>query len=205
MILKIFTIIILFCFLYFILEILKRKLIINKIITRKIAHSSSVLLALALSFIVEKNIFMLITFFFLLFFIFSKYKNILTSIHIKTPKTYGEIFLPIALILLATFFYDNNFIFFSSLLVLGISDTITGLYNFKISKFISTLGSFLFFISSLFIIASTYLLTIEPLTTLLSLKLLMISMIITFIERRSTLGLDNLTVPLSLAILLLLI
>ena len=205
MILKIFTIIILFCFLYFILEILKRKLIINKIITRKIAHSSSVLLALSLSFIVEKNIFMLITFFFLLFFIFSKYKNILTSIHIKTPRTYGEIFLPIALILLATFFYDNNFIFFSSLLVLGISDTLTGLYNFKISKFISTLGSFLFFISSLFIIASTYLLTIEPLTTLLSLKLLIISIIITFIERRSTLGLDNLTVPLSLAILLLLI
>jgi len=202
MLLKIIGIILFFSILYFSLEVIKRKLKLNKIITRKIAHFTSAFFIVLLSFKVSQAEFIITTSFFLIFFIFSYYKNIMTSIHIKSPRTYGEIYYPISLIILATFFYNNKLILLNSLLILGLSDTITGLYNFKISKLKSIMGSFLFFISSLLILIFMNYFLGEYLNLLIIFKIILISFTITIIEYYSTFGSDNLTVPISSALLI---
>ncbi len=199
--------IILFLTLYLSLEWLKRYFHLNNVLTRKIAHSTSAILAVILSVFIPQNIFLTTTSLLFIFFILSYRHNWLTSIHLPQPKTYGEILFPITIILLTLFFYNNHFILWSALLTLGISDTLTGLYNFYKKQFSSYQGSLLFFISTFLILLCLIIfLPISPqINSLLILKIASISFITTITERYSPLGFDNLTAPLLLAVLLQLI
>ncbi len=198
------TLILLFFGLYLSLELLKRHFHLNIILTRKIAHFVSAILAVILSIFLPQGIFLVITIILLLFFVFSYHYSWLTSIHISKPKTYGEILFPITVILLALFFYNNHFILWSALLTLGISDTLAGLYNFSKKQFISWQGSLVFFLSTFLILVFLILFLSPPqsINSILLIKIIFISTIVTLAEHHSSLGFDNLTVPIILAILL---
>ncbi|MDO9399337.1 MAG: hypothetical protein Q7T79_01450 [bacterium] len=197
---KIIIIVIIFLLFFFGLEATKRKLKLNPAYTRKIAHFVSAFFTAFFYFFVNKNEFIISCLIFAIFFIISYRHKGLKSIHLTDYKTIGEISYPIALILLASFYFENTFIMISSLAIMGISDSIAGVYNIKYKKK-TLLGALLFFILTLFILLiSSFVFHI--LTISIIIYLLLICIILTITEYYSRHGIDNLTVPMIAAFLL---
>jgi len=199
---KILTAVIFFWIFYAGLEFVKRKANLDKVVTRKLAHTTSAFFGVFLYLFLTRIEFMITSLCFLVFFILSYKKDFLTSVHIRYPKTFGEMFYPIALLFLAFFFYDNRFIFITSLLVLGIPDTVTGLYKYKIAKTGSITGSILYFASTLVVLVPSYIFWIGPLAIYPIFKIIFLSIVASVIEHFSPMGSDNITVPVSVSILL---
>jgi phytol kinase len=190
-----------FSFLYTVLEWTKRRINVSSNITRKVAHVGSAILVIFFYFFLSKNEFILTTSFFAIVFIVSYATKFLKSIHLENHKTVGEILYPISLIILGFFFYDNRFIMISSVAVMGFADAISGLYNIKYNK--DTLrGSLIFFLVTLIVIFVSYLNFYNQLLIFTLIKIIFISIFVSIIEYHSHNGTDNLTVPISTALLL---
>jgi len=190
-----------FSLLYTVLELMKRKTEISSNLTRKIAHIFSAIFVIFFYFILSRNEFILATAFFSFIFAISYLTKFFKSIHLENQKTIGEILYPISLVILGIFYFDNKFIMLSSIAIMGFSDGLSGLYNIKYKK--NTIqGSFLFLIITVFAILSFYSIFYDIPNTLMVIKIIIISIIISFIEYFSYYGTDNFTVPLSSALIL---
>ena len=103
--------------------------------------------------------------FFALLFVFTIKLKVLPSIHSVNRKTYGEIFLPLGVVVCALTFLPEKVINFQyGILIMGISDALASLWGERYGRHIfmvmghkkSIEGSLMFFISSV-IVSSVFL------------------------------------------------
>ncbi len=187
-----------FSLLYIVLEVLRRRALLRQVVTRKLAHLGSALLILTFYPLLTKVVFLVVTFIFFGLFIFSYRHKILSSVHTSRYTTYGELFFPVGVISTALFFYQAPFIFTTSILVLGIADALAGYYDSFFER--KTLSGRL-----IFLIATVVLLSLQTAHYQIPLSyttIVLVSTLVTLSEYLSPKGLDNLTIPLSLSVLL---
>ena len=207
----------LYCFLFFLCfalilmfcEFLRRKGLQVEY-TRKIAHSLSTLLCLSVPFCFTSG------WYALLFVIGSfsilyigKRKCFLNSIHDVDRKTYGAYLLPVSIGIAyyVSVWLQNSLFFILPVIVLAISDPLAycfgTVYKSKILKSGKTIiGTLAFFLSTLIICG--LILWFQSAGIKIIGIALGISVIVSVVELLSPNGSDNLTIPLSIIILLVL-
>lgn len=187
--------------------------------TRKVSHAVTgcVTLAFPVFFTGQAEVLILGAFSFLLLYI-SKKAGIFHSIHRIERHSHGAILLPVAIYICYSIsdWQDNKAYFILPVLILSISDPLAGLVGSKVkstnwqifgpiaaTKTIA--GSLSFFISALIIllIALPYFLNLELI--ILIIAAMVIAFVSCMIEMISGKGSDNLTVPLSVLILVFLL
>lgn len=166
-----------------------------KEITRRVAHMASALFGAAMGIMLEPWVFVTFVLFFLFVISTSYVRKFFSSIHGVKRKTYGEILLPLG-ILSAYLIAGPTTAYLVSVLVLAVSDPLAGITRdlklFNKERFI---GSAFFFLSTLLILVLFF--GGQQLALLL-----VIALTITVVERFSTYGTDNLSIPLSASLLL---
>ncbi|MFM8927301.1 MAG: hypothetical protein ACKOFA_03770 [Rhodoluna sp.] len=178
-------------------ELLRRKYRVSADATRRAMHIFSGFYTIWIFQILPATEYLTLVLISLVVVVLSKQFNLLTSIHEVKRKTFGEIFLPLGT--LSTYFITqaNPDIFIPSILVLTLADSFAGIVSdcYKTTKQ-SWQGSLVFFAT-----ASMVLLVTSATATLL---IAPIALVITLVERYSPLGTDNITVPVSATVLILL-
>ena len=199
-------------------EVLHHILKVRAEYTRKFAHSTATIVALTFPLIFKSYEYVLVmgVVFFVVLFI-AKTKDLLKSIEDVSRKTYGSVLLPVAIsgAFVAANLLNDNKLFIIPILILGVSDSLAGItgvffgkklrqviiYGWKLNK--TYLGSVVFFLTALVI--SLYVL--HWFTGLLSPKTLTIAFSVALgaaiVELISSKGLDNITVPLTAIMILL--
>ncbi len=199
-------------------EVLHHILKVRSEYTRKFAHSSATLLALTFPLIFKSYEYVLVmgvVFFVVL--VIAKAKDLLKSIEDVSRKTYGSVLLPIAIsgaFVVANLLNDNK-LFIIPMLILGVSDSLAGItgvffgkklrqviiYGWNLNK--TYLGSLVFFLTALVIC----MFVLHWFTGFLSPKTLTIALSVALgaaiVELLSSKGLDNITVPLTAIMILL--
>lgn len=177
---------------FLIVEVIFRKRQPDPEQSRRLSHLVGTLFGIAIAYFFSKPVFITIALAFLLLIIFSRRQNYFSHIHRVTRKTYGEELLPIGLLLSYIISNANPAVFIPAFLITGVSDPLNG---YIVQKYKSHwVGSLVFLASSLLILAFFSDLNLVP--------VLLIGCIVTLIERVSSYGTDNLTVAVSVAILL---
>lgn len=193
-----------YCFSFLSLEVLKRKKILSSDSTRRIIHIGAAIIAYTFPLYLSLQQVLIICFIILGIMIFSRYKSLLSHIHKVDRKSWGEIFYPLGIMIVAISFLPNDIASFRIVvLVLGVSDLLAniigthlGSHSFQVFKCRKTIeGSFAFFVSTLIILL---IFKINPLVAVF------ISVIATFVEFFSPYGSDNLIVPIIVSVLLIL-
>lgn len=193
-----------YCLSFLLLEILKRKQILSSDSTRRIIHVGAAIIAFTFPFYLSLQQVLIICFILLGIMIFSRYKSLLSHIHKVDRKTWGEIFYPLGIMIVAISFLPDNIASFRIvILILGVSDLLAniigthlGFHSFEVFKCRKTTeGSIAFFISTLIILL---IFQINPLIAIC------ISLIASFAEFFSPYGSDNLIVPIIVSVLLIL-
>ena len=200
-------------------ELIYRRLGLKGEITRKFAHFTATLSTVTFPYLFDDHwyVLALALFFFVVLFL-SRHGTSLKSIHDISRKSIGSYLLPVSIY--TAFFVsvklNNKFIFILPMLILAISDPLAGIlglnlknYNHKIKLFgYSTkktwLGSGAFFLSSFLIsIIALYFnrMFFDAKTFWLAMSIALVS---TLAELFSSWGTDNLTIPLSVVVLLIL-
>lgn len=200
-------------------EMMYRRLGLKGEITRKFAHFSATLSTIAFPFLFTDHwyVLALAVFFFILLF-FSRNKTALKSIHDIDRKSVGSYMLPVAIYLTFLIYIEfgegQKIIFVLPMLILAISDPAAGIlglnlqrynHNIELPGFQSKktwLGSGSFFVSSLIIslFALYFYRTVFDLKTFwLALGIALVS---TITELFSWRGIDNLSIPVSVLIML---
>ena len=183
-----------FLFILLFLEYITRRNNFNKELTRRTAHVLSGLFGALMGLILEPSVFITFVFVFLLIISVSYGIKFFSSIHNVKRKTYGELLLPLGILLAYILANGSIAKYLASVLILAISDPLAGIAG-DISKRILTYGSIAFFISALSILLITF--RFEQLIVVV-----FIALMVTLVERISSYGTDNLTVPLASSILL---
>lgn len=189
-----FSSLLFFCVLL-IIEFITRKNNYPKELTRRLAHLLSGLFGILMGFVLDSWVF--ITFAVVFFGIISTSYSIkfLTSIHGVKRKTYGEILLPLG-ILSAFLISGPTDSFLVAVLILSVSDPLAGIISdLKLFDKGRWTGSAFFFLSAFLILVFFY--KGQQLVMLLAL-----AFVVTIVERFSTYGTDNLSIPLSASLLL---
>lgn len=177
-------------------EFIKRKFSIPTNITRRIIHIGTSCVAGIAPFLISKEALMWVCIFFGVILFLGRSSNLFSAIHNVKRHTFGEIYLPLGIILSAFFFLPNHpAAFLFGILVMGISDPIAGLIGERFGKFHFTIfknkksieGSFSFFMSTLILISLF--------TPTLSFDVILVSTLLTFTEALLIYGLDNLVLP----------
>lgn len=198
-------------------ELIYRRFKIRGELTRKFAHFTATISTLLFPILFDNHwyVLFLAVFFFLILFI-SKRGTRLNSIHDIDRESAGSYLLTVAIYVTFLFsdLLDSRLLFTLPILILAISDPLAGIVgqavterNRKIMVFGKSTektiaGSLAFFISSLAIcIISLYIYT-----SVIDLRLIILSLLIalvsTNVELLSQKGIDNLTVPLAVVILI---
>lgn len=178
-----------------ILEYVTRKNNYKRELTRRLAHFLSGLFGIVMGLTLDSWVF--ITFAIIFFGVISiSYTfKFFTSIHGVKRKTFGEILIPIG-ILIPYLITGPTVTFIAAVLILAISDPLAGIvWDLKIFNKTKWLSSVFFLISAFVILF--FLLKGHQITLLL-----IIALIVTIVEKYSKYGTDNLTVPLSTSLLL---
>ncbi|MFA5432233.1 MAG: hypothetical protein WC319_05100 [Candidatus Paceibacterota bacterium] len=183
-------------FFLIVIEILSRKYLIKPTISRKISHVGAAILVYLMPIFLMRDEIIIIGLFFALLLFFTRRTSIFSSIHSVQRKTFGEVFLPLGVILCALLFVPENIVAFQfGILIMGISDALASLVGEKFGNHTvkifghkkSIEGCLMFFISSLLIV---YLFTQR-----LDFSSLIVVTILTGVELLLVLGLDNLILP----------
>ena len=178
-----------------IIEYVTRKNNYKKELTRRLAHFLSGLFGIATGLTLDSWVFITFAIVFLGIISASYAIKFLTSIHGVKRKTYGEIFLPLG-ILSAYLISGPTTNFVVAVLILAISDSLAGLVgDLKLFNKGRWTGSVFFFLSTFLILVFFF--KEQQLIVLLGLAL-----IVTIVERFSTYGTDNLSIPISASLLL---
>lgn len=198
-------------------ELIYRRLGFKGEVTRKFAHLTATLSTVTFPYLFSDHwyVLALATFFFILLLI-SKRKTRLKSIHDITRKSFGSYLLPVAIYLtfLIALQQGNRFYFILPVLVLAISDPVAGLLGLNIKQFNhkikffghdfqkTTLGSASFFISC-FLISLVglfyYRMVFDAKTFWLAISIAVVG---TLVELFSWRGTDNLFIPMSVLMML---
>ncbi len=199
-------------------EVLHHILKVRSEYTRKFAHSTATLLSLTFPLVFKSYEYVLVmgVVFFVILFI-ARAKDLLKSIEDVSRKTYGSVLLPIAIsgTFVAASLLNDNKLFIIPILILGVSDSLAGItgvffgkklrqviiYGWNLQK--TYLGSLVFFLTALVIC----LYVLHWFTGFLSPKTLTIALSVALgaaiVELLSSKGLDNITVPLTAIMILL--
>lgn len=200
----------LFYLIFFItVEVISRRYKLNREYSRKIVHVIAGTTAGFLPFVMSFNEIAVLSFLFIPVLFISKKFNVLGSIHAVKRKTYGEIYFPVVILLMAISFQEK-FIFMYGLLIMGISDGLAAIigekYGKKKYRIFSVrktyIGSVTFFIASFLISVVVLFIFNAPFAQALILVVLL-SAILTIVEAFLSAGLDNLILSPLAAILLL--
>lgn len=198
-------------------EMVYRRLGLKGEITRKFAHFTATLSTITFPYLFSDHwyvLFMAFAFFVLLFV--SRHRSYLKSIHDIQRISIGSYLLPVSIYLtfLAAHKLDNKFLFILPILVLAICDPVAGIlginlqqYNNKIKLFghelqKTWLGSLSFFVSCFIIsIIALYFNQVQ-----INLRIFLIAFAVatvsTFAEMLSWKGSDNLFIPMSVLLVL---
>ena len=199
-------------------ELNYRRLNVKGEITRKFAHFTATIAVVPFPYIFESHWYVLaLAFIFFVALFVTHYSKQLKSIHDIQRKSMGSYMLPLAIYLtfLMSDLMDNKFIYILPMLILGISDpmaAIVGMSTVKNNHRIvvfgvktkkSLFGSMSFFVSS-FVIS---LIALYFNRDLFDFKTFWLSFLIAFVgtlaELISWRGSDNLSIPLSISLILL--
>jgi hypothetical protein len=132
----------------------------------------------------------------LLVFIVSYIRYLLSSIHIKEYVTYGELFYIVCFILLFVFWGNNYYIFTSSAFVLGFLDPISSLIKKENKKEIRYNLIYLILCFVILFLIAFYFKEFN------FTKIIVASIAAMVADRFSEHGLDNITTPIIVALLL---
>lgn len=184
------------------IELIARKTSIPIELSRKLAHIIAGVSAAFLPFIMPFSSIVILSGVFLVVMVVSRHLRIFTSIHDVERLSYGELFFPVAVGLMA-FLFPENTLYMYGILVMAIADGLAGLLGahfgrkkYKIgSARKSYAGSGVFFVACLAIG-----LVVAP-----HAGIIVIAALLTFIEAASVRGIDNLLLPPVAAVLLMVI
>ncbi len=200
-------------------EMIYRKIGLKGELTRKFAHSIATLSTLTFPYFFGSHwyVLILVVLFFIILFI-SKKGTHLKSIHGIPRSSAGSYLLPVGIYIpyLISGEIGNDFLFYLPILILAISDTVAGLLgmysgknNYKITIFGITLdktrNGTLGFLISCFIISFVALYFYQPTLDAKVFGLAAaIAIVSSFVELLSGKGTDNLSVPVSVLVMLIL-
>jgi dolichol kinase len=216
------TILFLFAILFLLIfnEMVYRRLGLKGEITRKFAHFTATLSTVTFPYLFNSHWYVLILacIFFVLLFV-SRNRTYLKSIHDIDRESLGSFLLPVAIYLtfLIADLENNRFLFILPILVLAICDPIAGIlginlqqYNHKINLFglklqKTWLGSLSFFISCLIISIIALYFNQGAFTFKTFWLSLLVAAVSTLTEMLSWRGTDNLVIPMSVLVVLLIL
>ncbi len=196
-------------FIFVVVELIAARLRPPSEVSRKLSHVLAGIGAAALPFILSFPQIVLLGLLFVPAVFISMRSNMFRSIHGVSRLTYGELYFPLAIAVCAFLFPDTLF-FMYGVLVLGVSDALASLIGTRYGskkrrskkggKTIA--GSMAFFVSAA-IIGAGLLMTVgvTPVVPAI-IWAIIVAIILTFIERHSHKGLDNLTIPIAAGALL---
>jgi hypothetical protein len=173
------------------LELLHRRKKYSPETLRRIAHIASSIIASVFSIFLSPPFFLTAIIFFFLLIITSRRKKIFNHIHNVSRPTVGEELLPIGFLISYLIASGNSTLFIPAFLILGIADPLAGIVIKKNKN--NLLATIVFFIISIII------LSFFPFSFL---SILFVSLIAALVERLSGYGTDNLTVPVTVVLLL---
>ena len=176
------------------IEYITRKNDYPKEFTRRITHVSSGLFAGVMGIVLEPMVFIIFLVLFLTIIILSYRVKFFSSIHNVKRETYGELFFPLGILIAYIISSGSTNNYFASVMILSISDPLAGAVG-DISKRKPSYGSITFFASTLFILLVIF--KFEHFVIII-----IIASIVTIVERTSSYGTDNLTIPLASVLLL---
>lgn len=198
-------------FIFIVVEIIAARLRPPSEVSRKLSHILAGIAAAVLPFVLSFPQISLLGLLFVPAVFISMRSNMFKSIHGVSRSTYGELYFPLAIAICAFLFPDTLF-FMYGVLVLGISDALASLvgtrYGHKKQRAKTNktaAGSIAFFVSAA-IIGTVLLATLGAVTPVMAVVTsIILGLILTYIERHSHKGLDNLTIPIAASALLSLI
>jgi dolichol kinase len=156
---------------------------------RRLIHVVTGIYALLLYFVTSLPLFVIICSSYVVVMVVSKRANFFTHIHCVERETYGEALFPLGMILSALIAQDGSVLFVVSCLILTIGDPLAGLAGDLMHSVKKTyLGSLAFLITTLVIIV--VFLPTTPITIAM-----LISIVLTYVERLGIFGTDNLLIP----------
>lgn len=194
---SIFFIVLLISFLFTaLLEIIKRCFKLRALYTRRIAHLFFFVVILITHSLTNTEECLLILSIFLIIFIISYIRYLLSSIHIKEYVTYGELVYIVCFMLLFIFWGDNYYVFTSSAFILGLLDPISSLIKKGSKKEIRYNLIYLILCFAILSFVSFYFKEFNLV------KIVIASIVAAVADCFSEHGLDNITTPIAVALLL---
>jgi phytol kinase len=191
-------------------ELLWRKHKLSDELTRKTVHVFVAVFVAFWPFYMSYKQIQLIAVAFLVVILFSRYLHIFKGIlHVKR-KTFGDLFFPLSILILALL-EPQNLIFMIAMLHIGLSDGIAAIVGKRIGKknqykvfgqIKSVAGTLTFIIISYLILLSVKFMKPGEVMSLTWLNVLILPPILAFVENISTFGADDLTIPLVLLVVL---
>lgn len=198
-------------------EMIYRRLGLKGEITRKFAHFTATLSTITFPYLFNDHWYVLImafAFFILLFA--SRHRTYLKSIHDIQRISIGSYLLPVSIYLtfLVAHLLGNKFLFILPMLVLAVCDPVAGImginlqqYNLKIKLFgyelqKTWLGSISFFVSCFVISIIALYFNQEQISLRIFMIALAVALVSTVTEMLSWKGSDNLFIPLSVLLVL---
>ncbi|MFA5588936.1 MAG: phosphatidate cytidylyltransferase [Mariniphaga sp.] len=198
-------------------EMIYRRLGLKGEITRKFAHFTATLSTITFPYLFNDHWYVLImafAFFILLFA--SRHRTYLKSIHDIQRISIGSYLLPVSIYLtfLVAHLLENKFLFILPMLVLAVCDPVAGImginlqqYNLKIKLFgyelqKTWLGSISFFVSCFVISIIALYFNQEQISLRIFMIALAVALVSTVTEMLSWKGSDNLFIPLSVLLVL---
>lgn len=207
-------ILILYAIVFVISEITYRKFNAPFLLSRKIAHITGSFVSFLLPYFIVKNEAIIIGLIFTVIIYLSKKKYLFEGIHDKKANNIGEVLFPFGIILSVLFIWPLSIVAYQgSCLVLGLSDGFAGYIGSKYGKKKYSIfggektieGSAVFLISTLIILTFYYCLFSNDLSILGILMLIIYTICITLIESILSYGFDNLLIPVTAGLALLLL
>lgn len=191
-------------------ELLWRRHKLSDELTRKIVHISVAVFVAFWPFYMTYHEIQLLALAFLIVILLSRQMHIFKGIlHVKR-KTFGDLFFPLSILILAII-QPQDLVFMIALLNIGLADGLAALVGKRVGKkdqykvngqIKSVAGTLTFIVVSYLILLSVKILKGSELTTLTWFNLLILPPILAFIENISVYGADDLTVPLALLVVL---
>ncbi len=179
------------------IELLKRKFKISPEYTRRAAHIIIGTMGVLGYILGPVWLYALVIAILALALIILRHKNALSSITGVKRKSYGDIFLPLGLLIAIPLAHDNPTIYIASILITTYADSLCGIISDLQKKSAHTPTGSLVFALATFIILAIF-------TPIAWHHLLWISITLTIVEYISKKGSDNLTIPAVAGLLLLL-
>jgi phytol kinase len=182
---------------FVVLERLVRTKNVPTEITRRVAHVLACLFALLVHAVLPIWTFLVCSIAFAALIWVSRHFHVFTSIHKVRRRSLGDVYLPLGIGIAALLALDDAAVFVAAVLVLGLADVAAGLVGDYLRSTRKTWwGSGVFLAVSIVVLAFCGL---GPLAVLV------VAVLATATERYSPLGTDNLSIPLVVAGVLLLL